>query len=148
VSERDEAPSVPEPAGDARPDPRFAELEPLFARNAWKDIAERLGPPEKAADLPPALALVFALAQREAAGEGSAAGATELAIKSMAALVGVPPGSDTALVLAKRLRRQHPAGWRARAAPPARFSAAIIVIGILAGAAVGGFLSLGSFRFF
>jgi len=138
------------PAGEPdapRADPRFVDLDPLFARNAWREIVERLGPAEKAAELPPALGLIFALAQREAAGEGGAAGATELAIRSMAALVGVAPGSDTALVLAKRLLRQNPAGWRTKPAP-ARFSAAIIVIGIVAGAAVGWFVSLGSIHLF
>ena len=139
------------PAGEPdapKADPRFVDLDPLFARNAWREIVERLGPPEKASELPPALGLVFALAQREAAGEGSAAGATELAIRSMAALVGVAPGSNTALVLAKRLLRQNPAGWRTKPAPPARFSVAIIVVGIVAGAAVGWFVSLGSIHLF
>ena len=138
--------------GDATPgavrDPRFAELEPLFARTAWSDIAARLGPADKAAELPPALGLIYALAQREAAGDDRAAGATELAIRSMAALVGVAPDSDTALVLAKRLLRQNPAGWRTKPAPPARFSIPIILVGIALGAAAGWFATLGSLRFF
>ncbi|MFT3768534.1 MAG: hypothetical protein QM820_24065 [Minicystis sp.] len=129
-------------------DPRFAELEPLFDRSAWKDIADRLGPPEKAAELPPALALVYALARREAAGDEVARGATELAIKSMAALLGVAPDSATALVLAKRLLRQNPASWRTRPAPPARLSVAIVLLGVAVGVAVGSFLSLDAFRSF
>jgi len=130
------------------PDPRFAELEPLIARNAWGDIAERLGKDGDAGTLPPALALVYALARRESAGEASSPGSTELAIRSMAELVGVPPQSGMALVLAKRLLRQNPAGWRHRPAPPPRLSAAIIIIGVLAGAAVGWFVNFGSLRLF
>ncbi len=144
-------PAVHPPEAGAAPahvDARFADLEPLFARNAWREIVERLGPADKVAELPPALALIYALAQREAAGEGSAAGATELAIKSMAALVGVAADSDTALVLAKRLLRQNPAGWRTKPAPPARLSVLIILAGIALGAAVGWFASLGSLRLF
>lgn len=142
VAHADRAPAPP------TMDPRFAELEPLIARNAWKEIAERLGPAGEAGTLPPALALVLALAQREAAGDDGAAGATELAIRSMAALVGVPQGSDMALVLAKRLLRRNPAGWRQRPAPAARYSAAIIVLGILVGAAVGWFVNFESIRLF
>ena len=66
----------------------------------------------------------------------------------MAALVGVAPDSDTALVLAKRLLRQNPAGWRTKPAPPARFSIPIILVGIALGAAAGWFATLGSLRFF
>jgi hypothetical protein len=144
--------SIPAPEAEAAPaascDARFAELEPLFARNAWREIADRLGPADEAADLPPALGLIYALAQREAAGDAGATGATELAIRSMAALVGVAPGSDTALVLAKRLLRQNPAGWRTKPAPPARLSVAIIALGVAIGAAVGWFASLGSIHLF
>jgi hypothetical protein len=137
-------------AGAASPvggvDPRLAELEPLFARTAWGEIAERLGPAEKAAELPPALALIHALARREAAGEASAGDATRVAITAMAALLGAAPDSMAALILAKRLLRQNPAGWRTKPAPPARFSIAIIVLGLAVGAAVGWFASLGSIR--
>jgi hypothetical protein len=144
-------PAASAAAGGAAPpgvDPRLAELDPLFARTAWGEIAERLGPPEKAGELPPALALIHALARREAAGEESAGDATRVAIAAMAALVGVAPDSAAALVLAKRLLRQNPAGWRTKPAPPARFSIPIIVVGIAVGAAVGWFVSLGSIRLF
>jgi hypothetical protein len=127
-------------------DPRLAELEPLFDRTAWKEIEGKLGPPDEAGKLSPALALVYALARREAAGDEAARGATELAIQSMAALIGVPPGSPIALVLAKRLLRQNPASWRTRPAPPAKLSVAIILIGIAIGVAAGSFLSLSAFQ--
>lgn len=136
----------PAAAAPAPGDARLAELEPLFDRSAWKEIAEKLGPPEKAAELPPPLALIYALARREAAGDDVARGATELAISSMASLLGVAPGSATALVLAKRLLRQNPASWSTRPAPPARLSLAIVLIGVAIGVAAGSFLSLETFR--
>jgi hypothetical protein len=123
-------------------DPRLAEVEPLFVRTAWKEIVDKLGPPEKAAELPPALGLIYALARREAAGDAGAQGATELAIQSMASLVGVAPGSATALVLAKRLLRQNPASWRTRPAPPIKLSVIIVLAGVALGVAAGSFLSV------
>lgn len=127
-------------------DARLAELEPLFGRSGWREIVDKLGPSEQAGDLPPALGLIHALARREAGGEAGAGGATELAIKSMAALLGVAPDSSTALVLAKRLLRQNPASWSTRPAPPAKLSAAIIVFGVAIGVAAGSFLSLETFH--
>jgi hypothetical protein len=139
------APATAAPAAEPARAPtadRLAELEPLFDRAAWKDIADKLGPPEQADALPPALGLIYSLARRESAGEDVAKGATELGIRSMAALLGLPPGSPTALVLAKRLLRQTPASWRTRPAPPARLTAAIILLTIALGVAAGSFLSL------
>src|SRR5262245_53949935 len=60
----DVALSAEEPAAEAPPasgaerasapdDPRLAEIEPLVERSAWKEIADKLGPPERAGDLPP-----------------------------------------------------------------------------------------------
>jgi hypothetical protein len=140
------AAEAPSSSASAPLDPRLAALEPLFGRTAWKEIADKLGPPEQAAALPPQLALIYALARREAAGEAGAAGANELAIRSMAALFGVAPTSATALVLAKRLLRQNPAGWRTRPAPPARLSLVIILLGVALGVAAGSFLSLETFH--
>jgi hypothetical protein len=136
------------PASTPIRDPRFAQVEPLVGRNAWRDIVERLGPANEAGELPPGLTLVLAVAQREAAGEASAAGANALAIQSMADLLGVAPGSHTALLLAKRLLRQPPASWTTKPAPPARFTALIILFGIALGVAAGRLVSLGSIRFF
>ncbi|MFO0761843.1 MAG: hypothetical protein U0359_35710 [Byssovorax sp.] len=128
-------------------DPRLIEVEPLLARGDWAEIVKRLGPPEHAAELPPTLGLIFALAQREAAGELSATPANVLAIKHMATLFTVSPESAIALVLAKRLLRQNPTSWRTAQAPPAKVSVPLIVLAIAIGAVVGGYLSLGSFRF-
>ena len=132
----------------AEGDPRLAEIEALVDRSAWKDIADKLDPGAKAGDLPPALALLHALARRETAGDEAAPRATEVAIRSMAALLGVAPESPAALVLAKRLLRKNPASWRSRPAPSARLSVALVVLAIVVGVAAGSFLSLEAFRSF
>lgn len=130
----------------AEGDPRLAEIEALVDRSAWKDIADKLDPAAKAGDLPPALALLHALALRETAGDEAGPRATEVAIRSMAALLGVTPESPAALVLAKRLLRKNPASWRTRPAPSARLSVALVVLAIVVGVAAGSFLSLEAFR--
>jgi hypothetical protein len=140
-----EAPAAAEKA-TAPADPRLAEIDRLLDRTAWGEIAEKLGPQDREAELPPALGLVYALARREAAGDEAAPGATALAIRSMAALLGVPPESAAALVLAKRLLRQNPATWRTRPAPRATVSVAIVVIGVALGIAAGSFLNLSAFK--
>jgi hypothetical protein len=129
-------------------DPRFAEIDPLLGRNAWGDIVERLAPIRDAGELPPGLGLILALAERELAGEGSAAAANAHAIEAMAELLGVSSRSETALILAKRLLRQPPAALRAQPAPPARISVLIIVVVIALGVVAGWFARFGSFRFF
>lgn len=132
----------------AEGDPRLAEIEALVDRSAWKDIADKLDPAAKAGDLPPALALLHALALRETAGDEAAPRATEVAIRSMAALLGVAPESPAALVLAKRVLRKNPASWRTRPAPSTRLSVALVVLAIVVGVAAGSFLSLEAFRSF
>jgi hypothetical protein len=129
-------------------DPRLADLDPLLSTGSWRKILELLGPPEAIERLPPTLALIYAIALRESAGDASATPANELAIRSMAAIYGIAPGSTTALVLAKRLLRQNPAAWRTTPAPPAKFSVLIIVIALACGAGVGWWLSMGSHHLF
>ena len=129
-------------------DPRLAELDPLLASGAWREIMKILGPPEQVEKLPPTLALIYAVAQRESAGNTSATPANELAIRSVAAIYGIAPGSMTALVLAKRLLRQNPAAWRTKAAPPAKLSGLIIAIALALGLGVGWWLSVGSHHLF
>ena len=84
--------------------------------------------------------MIYALARREAAGDDDAApGATEQAIKSMAALLGVPPNSAAALVLAKRLLRKGPAASaHAEKAPSGTRWAALVLVIVLG--FVGGLL--------
>ncbi|MEP7122499.1 MAG: hypothetical protein ABJE95_16375 [Byssovorax sp.] len=129
-------------------DPRLTELDPLLSSGAWGEILKVLGPPEAIEKLPPTLALIYAVALRESAGDRSATPANELAIRSMAAIYGIAPTSTTALVLAKRLLRQNPAAWRTKAAPPAKFSVLIIVVAVALGLGVGWWLSTGSHHLF
>jgi len=125
-------------------DARFAEVEVLLGRNAWREIIELLTPHHASGGLAPGLTLVLALAQREA-GDASVS-ANTLAIESMAELLGAPPSSHVALVLAKRLLRQPPASSRSTAAPPARYTIPIVVVAIALGAAAGWFANPGAFR--
>ena len=129
-------------------DPRLADLDPLLSSGAWREIMKILGPPEQVEKLPPTLALIYAVAQRESAGDTSATPANELAIRSMAAIYGIAPGSTTALVLAKRLLRQNPAAWRTKPAPPAKLSGLIIAVALALGLGVGWWLSVGSHHLF
>jgi hypothetical protein len=129
-------------------DPRLAELDPLLSRGSWREILALLGPPEAIEKLPPTLALIHAIAQRESSGEQSATPANELAIRSMAAIYGISPTSTTALVLAKRLLRQNPAAWRTKPAPPAKFSVLIIVVAVALGLGAGWWFSVGSHHLF
>jgi hypothetical protein len=127
-------------------DPRLTDLDPLLSTGSWGEIMKLLGPPEAVERLPPTLALIYAVAQRESAGDASATPANVLAIRSVAAIYGIPAGSVTALVLAKRLLRQNPAAWRSKPAPPAKFSVLIIAVALALGAAVGWWMSMGSFH--
>jgi hypothetical protein len=127
-------------------DPRLIEIEPLLARGDWEGLVKHLGPPEAAGRLPPTLGLLYAVARREAAGENSSGDANEMAIRCMAALFGVPPDSETALVLAKRLLRKNPAAWRTRSAPPTKISLLIMTLALLLGAGAGWYLRLGAFH--
>jgi hypothetical protein len=129
-------------------DPRLVDVDPLLAAGEWRKILDLLGPPEAIERLPPTLGLIYAVALRESAGDASATPANELAIRSMAAIYGIPTGSAAALVLAKRLLRQNPAAWRTKPAPPAKFSVLIIVIALALGAGVGWWLSMGSLHLF
>jgi hypothetical protein len=130
------------------PDPRLAELDPLLSRGSWREILVLLGPAGAVEKLPPTLALIHAIAQRESAGDASATPANELAIRSMAAIYGIAPESTTALVLAKRLLRQNPAAWRTKPAPPAKLSALIIAVAVAFGLGVGWWFSAGSHHLF
>lgn len=121
-------------------DPRVAEIEPLVERNDWKAVVAKLGAVEDAGKLPPNLGLVVAIAHNEMAADGSA-DARNVAVRSMAALLGLPPESELARVLARRLLRKNPTGFRHRPAPRARTSLFIVAVVLVLGGALGWFLS-------
>jgi hypothetical protein len=147
-SEADAAPGSGRVSVITSADPRLAELDPLLAGGAWREIMKVLGPPEQVDKLPPTLALIYAVAQRESAGNTSATPANELAIRAVASIYGIAPGSTTALVLAKRLLRQNPAAWRTKPAPPAKLSVLIIALALAFGLGAGWWFSAGSHHLF
>lgn len=130
----------------AGPDPRVSEVEPLLRRGDWPAVLALLGPADQTAALPPNLAVLYAVARKEREALGEAADgldATALAIRSMAALLGVSDSSALAMVVAKRVVRQNPIAWQKRPAPPARVSALIIVLTAAIGSVVGWLLASG-----
>ena len=133
-----------QPRSEPRPvtsdDPRVAQLEPLVERNDWKAASAVLGTIEDAGKLPPNLGLVVAIAHHEMAKDGSAE-ARDVAVRCMAALLGVPAESELARVLARRMLRKNPVSFRQRPAPPAKTSAFIVVVVLALGGALGWFLS-------
>lgn len=120
-------------------DPRVAEIEPLVERNDWKAITQKLGAVEDAGKLPPNLGLIAALAHNEMAKDGSV-DARNVAVRSMAALLGLPAENEVARVLARRLLRKAPTGIR-RPAPPPKTSFFIAAVVVVLGGALGWFLS-------
>lgn len=122
-------------------DPRVAEIEPLVERGDWKAVVQKLGAVEDAGKLPPNLGLLAALAHNEIAKDGSVE-ARNVAVRSMAALLGQPPDSELPRVLARRLlRKAPPPGFRQRPAPPPRTSLVIVAIVLVLAGALGWFLS-------
>ncbi len=122
------------------PDPRLEPLEALLDKNDWRRIYAELGAADAVGALPPNLGLVAALAASEVAKEGDPA-AARVAIRCMAAVLGVAEESPMARVLARRLLRKNPVRLAERAAPPARTSLLIVVLALLLGGGVGLFAS-------
>jgi len=121
-------------------------LEPLLSAGDWQRITALLGPTEKASQLSPALALVYALAKHETPSEPQ--GETdirELAIRSVGSLLAVDPSSATAVLFAKRLLRRTPQSWKRRPAPRATVSMAILGAALTIGTMSGWLLSSSSF---
>jgi hypothetical protein len=136
-----------EPAG-AHGAAEIREIERHLAVGDWEGVLRVLGDDEAAKRLPPALGLLWAIAQKEREAHVATAkrGVTELAIASTAALFGVEPTSELALVVAKRALRTNPT-WRQTPAPPARVSAIIMLLAAVLGTAIGWFASAGYVKF-
>lgn len=113
----------------------LVELEPHLEATNWEKVREILGAYET---LPPQLALLYAIAQRERDVKGDA---DALATRSIAALLCIPEDSHAALVIAKRLLRRNPVGWQQRKAPSAKISVTIAIAVALLGALAGYLLS-------
>lgn len=137
---KDAAPSPPRTVTVKSEDPRVAEIEPLVEQNDWKAIAAKLGSVEDAGKLPPNLGLIVAIAHNEMANDGSVE-ARNVATRSMAALMNLPVENELARVLARRLLRKNPSGFRHRPAPPPKTSFLIVGVVLVLGGALGWFLS-------
>jgi hypothetical protein len=149
--ERPRAAAAPAAHAFTNVDPRLETIEPAIAAGDWAAIVRLLGSDEEAGRLPPNLGLLYALARKEAEHDDATAKhgseLTQLAIRCMAGLFGVPAQSPIALVLAKRLLRKNPVSWQKRPAPPAKVSVLFIVLAIAIGSAVGWAISQGYVRF-
>ena len=127
-------------------DPRIEAVESALATGDWRKIATDLGALDQAGALPPTLGIVCAVAHRELAGEDAAQAANDLAIRSAAAIFGVPPDSKLAIVLAKRLMRKNPVAWQKRPAPRASTSILIVLATLVIGGGIGWLFSSGLVR--
>jgi len=145
AKEKDELPSSQRSVTVKSEDPRVAEIEPLVERNDWKAIADKLGSVEDAGKLPPNLGLIVAIAHNEMAKDGSVE-ARNVATRSMAALMNLPVENELARVLARRLLRKNPSGFRHRPAPPPKTSFFIVAVVLVLGGALGWFLSTPTFN--
>lgn len=132
-------------------DPRLEAIEPAISAGDWASIVKQLGTDDEAGRLPPNLGLLYALARKEAEHDDATAKRgselTQLAIRCMAGMFGVPEQSPIALVLAKRLLRKNPVSWQQRPAPPAKVSVLFIALAIAIGSGVGWAISQGYVRF-
>jgi hypothetical protein len=136
------ASTLPPSAGPSVEDMRsfdavLTELEPLLAETNWDAVLNKL---QQYESLPPQLALLYAIAQREREATGDA---DAVAIRAVAALLCLPEDSHTALVIAKRLIRRNPVAWQKRKAPSVRSSIMIALLVAVVGALAGYLLSPG-----
>lgn len=131
------APKIAAPSAGAAANVPLEELEPLVVRGEWQAVLKRLGPAESAGELPPKLALIHALAQKESSEGADDTRANLLGIRAIAALLGTKPESQLALNIAKRLLRRNPIAWRQRKAPKAPIRIAVVVVALAGGSVVG-----------
>jgi hypothetical protein len=117
-----------------------AELEPLVRKASWYEVIAWME--EKypgGTSLPPGLALLYAIALKEAptdvARTPMAAQADRLGIRAVSELLGVGDDTAIALVVAKRTLRKRQLEWQKE--PPKRVSITLMLIALVIGAAVG-----------
>jgi hypothetical protein len=134
------------PAKSALTGPQRALLEaaePLLEQSRWRDLRVLLAPDNTgAANLPPALALLYAVALKEDQTPskhdpfaGPAGAAESIAISVVRQLFELQEPSVIAVMIAKRLLRRRPLDWKQK--PPTRVSAMLVGSALLVGALVG-----------
>lgn len=112
-----------------------AKFENLVERGAWEQLAQEIG--NTPAQDSPTVALLQVIAKRELlpANEKGSSKLNQEAIQALALLLGVPPSSPLALLLAKRLLRRNPV-WIAKQ-PATGLSVGIVLAGLAAGIGIG-----------
>jgi hypothetical protein len=119
----------------------LAKLEPLVRQARWTELVAAIEQehPASSGVMPAALALLYAIALKEApptpARATQLAQADRLGVRALGDLLGVSEDSATALVIAKRALRKRPLEWQKE--PPKRFSILLMVVALVVGAAVG-----------
>jgi hypothetical protein len=119
---------------------------PLLEQSRWRDLRLLLAADNtSAANLPPVLALLYAVALKEEHLQArhskhdpfaSRAGAAEsIAISVVQKLFELPEASVISVLIAKRLLRRRPLDWKQK--PPTRVSAMLVGSALLLGALVG-----------
>lgn len=112
------------------------DIEQLIERGEYKKVCELLGPPDRARDLSPPLALLYIIARAEL-GQGPAlADLPHLAMETSAKLLGLPARSRASRMVAKRLLGMSSADLRRRM-PGAIVRITLIVAALIAGIVVG-----------
>lgn len=123
-----------DPPGPGVPD----EVESIVQQTRWQALIEFVeARGEPVSELPPALALLYAIALKEAQ-DLTQTGATSpdaIGIDAVAKLLHVGEDSPTALVVAKRVLRKRPLEWAQQ--PTRKVSVVAVVLALAVGAVVG-----------
>jgi hypothetical protein len=119
----------------------LSQVEPLVQQQRWAELRTLLASQEDGpSNLPPAFALLYAIAVKEGAGAEETSGAPReqaeaLGIAAVSEMLSVPPHSATALIVAKRALRRRPLEWNQKAS--GRTSLLFVMLALLCGAGVG-----------
>jgi hypothetical protein len=123
----------------------LSQVEPLVQQQRWAELRTLLASQEEGpSKLPPAFALLYAIALKEGAGAEESSGAPReqaeaLGIAAVSEMLSVPPHSATALIVAKRTLRRRPLEWNQKAS--GRISFLFVILALILGAGVGLVLS-------
>ena len=138
--------AAPEPTLSVHERALLEAAGPLLEQSRWRDLRLLLAADNaSAANLPPVLALLYAIALKEDQAQAkqskhdpfsAQAGAAEaIAISVVQKLFELPEASVISVMIAKRLLRRRPLDWKQK--PPARVSAMLVGSALLLGALVG-----------